>query len=87
MVQLHKQSSLDFYSQKAASFVSRSHVEGFNPIIEFDMEHEGNDLNASINGLVSGSNGLAMPSPITNGLVANGAAPARLNFSSALSFV
>ena len=83
----YKQSSLDFYSQKAASFVSRSHVEGFNPIIEFDMEHEGNDLNASINGLVSGSNGLAMPSPITNGLVANGAAPARLNFSSALSFV
>jgi hypothetical protein len=46
---------LDFFSQKAASFVARLHVEGFNPIIEFDNEHEGNDLNASVNGLVSGS--------------------------------
>jgi hypothetical protein len=46
---------LDFFSQKAASFVARLHVEVFNPIIEFDNEHEGNDLNASVNGLVSGS--------------------------------
>ena len=54
-IALYKQSWLDFFSQKAASFVARLHVEGFNPIIEFDNEHEGNDLNASVNGLVSGS--------------------------------
>ena len=54
-------------------------------MIEFDIEHEGNDLNASVNG----SNGIIMPSPIANGLVSgsNAAAPARLDFSSVLSFV
>ena len=82
----YKQSSLDFYSQKAASFVSRSHVEGFNPMIEFDIEHEGNDLNSSVIGLVSGPNGLVLPSPIANGLV-SGSNGARLDFSSVLSFV
>ena len=38
-------------------------------MIELDIEHEGNDLNASVYGLV------------------NAAAPARLDFSSVLSFV
>jgi hypothetical protein len=56
---------LDFFSQKAASFATRSHVEGFNPMIELDIKREGNDLNAPVYGLV-------------NGLV-NGAAPARLD--------
>ena len=60
---------MDFLSQKAARLAARSHVEGFNPMIELDIEHEGNDLNASVYGLV------------------NGAAPARLDFSSVLSFV
>ena len=84
-IALYKQSSLDFFSQKAANFASRSYVEGFNPMIEFDIEHEGNGLNVSVNG----SNDIAMPSPIANGLVSgsNGAAPARLDFSSVLSFV
>ena len=57
---------MDFLSQKAARLAARSHVEGFNPMIELDIEHEGNDLNASVYGLV------------------NGAAPARLDFSSVL---
>jgi len=44
---------LDFLSQKAARLAARSHVEGFNPMIELDIEHEGNDLNASVYGLVN----------------------------------
>ena len=44
---------MDFLSQKAARLAARSHVEGFNPMIELDIEHEGNDLNASVYGLVN----------------------------------
>jgi hypothetical protein len=44
---------LDFLSQKAARLAARSHVEGFNPMLELDIEHEGNDLNASVYGLVN----------------------------------
>jgi len=46
---------LDFLSQKAARLAARSHVEGFNPMLELDIEHEGNDLNASVYGLVNGA--------------------------------
>lgn len=70
---LYKQSLLNFFSQKAASFAARSHVEGFNPMIEFDIEHEVN--------LVNGSNGLALPSPSQMGLY-----PARLVVSNKTKF-
>jgi len=56
-------------------------VEGFNPMIEFDIEHEGNDLNASVNDLVNVSNGLALPSPSQMGLY-----PARLVVSNKTKF-